>query len=337
MFEESKSYKPFNYPWAYDACVQQVQMRWIPEEVNLASDLDDFHNKLTEKEQEFIRHIFRFFTQADSDVAGGYVNNYLPKFKAHDIRMMLLEFAAAEVNHMRSYSLLLDTLGMPEKEYFNFNNYAQMREKHDYMVDKQYLKSISYSEKEAIALDLACFSLFGEGLQLFSSFIMLLNFSRQGLMQKMGTIVHWSIKDEDHHVKSMIRLLKAFVDDHPEAWSDKVKLAIQGICESMVELEDKFIDLVFDEGDCRNLNREDVKMYVRYTADVRLKSVGLEPKFNVPKNPLKWVEEFLQLPEHTNFFEREVTEYTQGTLKGEWSDYVDSDLFDETSILKKNF
>ena len=69
LLEERNYYKPFNYPWAFEAYKMQQQMHWMPEEVNLADDLKDFRQKLSEGNKKLLTQIFRFFTQADVDVA----------------------------------------------------------------------------------------------------------------------------------------------------------------------------------------------------------------------------------------------------------------------------
>jgi hypothetical protein len=93
------------------------------------------NKKLTNEEKLFLTNIFRFFTQGDIDVAGGYVRNYLPYFPQPEIRMMLMGFAAREALHIAAYSHLIETLGMPEATYGEFLEYQSMRDKHEYFVD----------------------------------------------------------------------------------------------------------------------------------------------------------------------------------------------------------
>jgi ribonucleoside-diphosphate reductase beta chain len=88
----------------------------------------------------------------------------------------------------------------------------------------------------------------------------------------------------------------------------------------MVDLEDKFIDLAFGMVRVADLDASDVKSYIRYIADRRLISLGLKGIMKVKKNPLPWVEEMINAPTHTNFFENRVTDYAKGSLSGDWSD-----------------
>jgi ribonucleoside-diphosphate reductase beta chain len=282
----------------------------------MMEDVKDWKKKLNTTEKDFLTNIFRFFTQGDIDVAGGYVNNYLPYFPQPEVRMMLLGFSAREALHIAAYSHLIETLGLPETMYNQFLEYAEMRDKHDYVTEL----SSKNGTLESTATHIAVFSAFTEGMQLFSSFIMLLNFPRHGLMKGMGQIVTWSIVDETMHTEGMIQLFKTYIKENNEIWNDDLKGKIYTIAEKMVELEDKFIELSFINGPMRDLSQEDVKQYIRYIADRRLISLGLKGIFKVKKNPLPWVEEMINAPVHGNFFENRVTDYAKGALSGKWDD-----------------
>lgn len=316
LTDDRQCFKPFNYPWAYESWLTHEQSHWLFSEVPMIEDVKDWKNRLSKEEKYFLTNIFRFFTQGDIDVAGGYVKNYLPYFPQPEVRMMLMGFAAREALHIAAYSHLIETLGMPESTYAEFLEYQEMKDKHDYVLDI----SSQNGDKASTARHIAVFSAFTEGMQLFSSFIMLLNFPRHGKMKGMGQIVTWSIVDETQHAEGMIKLFRTYVEENKEIWNDDLKGKIYTIAERMVELEDKFIDLSFSMGAIEGLEAEDVKKYIRYIADRRLISLGLKGIFKVKKNPLPWVEEMINAPGHTNFFENRATDYAKGSLSGSWDD-----------------
>ena len=310
LFKERTHYKPFTYDWAFESYDMQQKMHWLPSEVSLHEDVRDWNERLTEPEKNLINQILKFFTQGDVDIAKAYLDKYLPKFKVPEVRMMLTSFAASEANHANSYSLLNDTIGLPETEYKAFQEYREMADKHKYLF-KDKGKGV-----EGLARDIACFSAFGEGLQLFASFVMLLNFQRFGRMKGMCQIVTWSIRDESHHVESMIKLFKEMIKENPNVWNDDFKATIYQTCRDMVELEDKFIDLAFEQGGIRGLEPKEVKQYIRYIADRRLLQLSLKPNYKVKDNPLEWLDWVLNGVEHANFFENRATEYNKGTITG---------------------
>lgn len=307
-------YKPFTYPWAYDAWLKQQQSHWLPEEVPLADDVKDWNTSLSEAERNLLTQIFRFFTQQDVIVGGAYTDHYLQAFRPNEVRMMLSAFSNIETVHMAAYAYLLDTVGMPEVEYSAFNKYAAMKEK------MEYLSQFNMDNPREIAKSLAVFSAFTEGLQLFASFAMLMNFPRFNKMKGMGQIVTWSIRDESLHVESMIKLFRTFIAENIEIWDDEFKKEIYDICRAMVEHEDAFIDLAFEMGGVEGMSADDIKQYIRFIADRRLLQLGLKPNYGVKENPLVWLDEILNAPEFANFFEQRVTEYSRAVTKGSWDD-----------------
>ena len=313
LTEERDYFKPFNYPWAYDRWLKHEQSHWLHTEVPMAEDVKDWKSKLTQEEKYFLSQIFRFFTESDIDVAGGYVNNYLPYFPQPEVRMMLTGFAAREALHIAAYSHLIETIGMPESTYNEFYEYEEMTEKHDFFKSK-------ITNGATLPVKIAAISAFTEGLALFSSFIMLLNFPRHGKMKGMGQIVTWSIVDETQHAEGMIQLFRTLVEENRPLWNDETKSQIYSICEKMVKLEDKFIDLAYRLGDVKGLRAEEVKEYIRYIADRRLISMGMKGIYKRKNNPLPWVEEMINAPTHTNFFENRATDYAKGALSGNWDE-----------------
>ena len=311
LFKERNYYKPFDYEWAFESYGTMQKMHWLPSEVPLHEDIRDWNERLTKEEKNLINQILKFFTQGDVDIAKAYLDSYIPKFKPPEVRMMLSSFATSEANHAHAYSLLNDTLGEPSLLDFKaFQEYKEMADKHTYL----------FKDKgegvEGLVRDIACFSAFGEGLQLFASFVMLLNFQRYGRMKGMCQIVTWSIRDETHHVESMIKLFKTLIKENPKIWKDKFKKTIYQTARDMVELEDKFIDLAFEMGGIRGLTSDEVKKYIRYIADRRLLQLSLKPNYGVKDNPLGWLDWVLNGVEHANFFENRATEYNKGATTG---------------------
>ena len=312
-------YKPFRYPWAYEAWLQQQRIHWLPEEVPLADDVKDWQKNLTPSERNLLTQIFRFFTQADVEVNNCYMKHYSQVFKPTEVLMMMSAFSNIETVHIAAYSHLLDTIGMPEIEYTAFLKYKEMKDKYDYM------QSFSVANKTEIAKTLAAFGAFTEGLQLFASFAILMNFPRFNKMKGMGQIVSWSVRDETLHCLSLIRLFRTFVQENPEIWTEEFRRDLYLVCATIVDHEDAFIDLAFELGGVQGLDASLTKQYIRFIADRRLQQLGLEPLYNIEKNPLPWLDEMLNAVEHANFFENRSTEYSKASTAGSWEEaFADS-------------
>jgi ribonucleoside-diphosphate reductase beta chain len=315
MLDPSISYKPFRYPWAVELTKKHEMSHWIEEELDLSDDVSDWKsNKVTEAEKDYILNVLRLFTQSDVAVGQNYYEYYIPKFKNNEIRNMLGSFAAREGIHQRAYALLNDTLGLPEEEFIAFLEYKEMSDKLDFMTDND------NSTYHNLALSLAK-SVFSEGISLFASFVMLLNFQRQGKMKGMCKVVEWSIRDETMHVEGMTQLFKTFCQEHPRVVTDSFKKEIYKMARQVVDLEEKFIDLAYgDATEISDLSRKDVSEYIKHITDRRLLQLGLKPNFGVKDNPIEWLDWLLNGADHTNFFENRVTEYEIAGLVGQWND-----------------
>jgi glutaredoxin 3 len=311
LLKPSKAYRPFFYDWAFELARRHEQAHWVEDEAELGDDVTQWKDgTITENEKNHIVQILRLFTQSDVAVGQNYYDYLIPRFKNNEIRNMLGSFAAREAIHQRAYALLNDTLGLPEDEYSAFLEYKEMADKIDFMT------KADVGTHKGLALALAK-SVFNEGLSLFASFVMLLNYQRFGKMRGMCKITEWSLSDETMHVEGNSRLFKTFCAEHPRIVTDEFKKEIYEMARSVVQLEDKFIDLAYKIGPVHGLGADEVKKYIRYIADRRLIQLGLKGNWKVKDNPLSWLD-WLTGDRQTNFFEARVTEYDAAGLTGEW-------------------
>jgi ribonucleoside-diphosphate reductase beta chain len=311
LLEFSKTYKPFKYPWAVELTKKHEEIHWVEDEAELSEDVMDWKTKLNDAEKDFITQVLRLFTQSDVQVGENYHELLIPKFRNNEARNMLSSFANREGVHQRAYALLNDTLGLPDEDFHKFLEYTEMSDKIDFM------KQGETNSHTGLALSLAQ-SVFNEGLSVFASFVMLLNFQRYGKMKGMGTIVEWSIRDETLHVQGNAKLFREFCQEHPRIVTDELKSKIYQMSKDVVKLEDKFIKLAFNGLEMEGLTETDVKQYIRHIADRRLLQLGMKPNFKVKDNPLPWLDWVLNGASHDNFFEKRVTEYSVNGMEGDW-------------------
>jgi ribonucleoside-diphosphate reductase beta chain len=311
LLDFSTTYKPFAHPWAVELSKKHEEIHWTEDEAELSEDVQDWKTKLTDVEKNFITQVLRLFTQSDVQVGENYHELLIPKFKNNEVRNMLSSFAGREATHQRAYALLNDTLGLPDEDFHMFLEYKEMADKIDFM------KQGDINSHTGLALSLAQ-SVFNEGLSVFASFVMLLNFQRFGKMKGMGTIVEWSIRDETLHVQGNAKLFREFCEEKPRIVNDELKSKIYQMAKDVVKLEDRFIKLAFDGMEMEGLSEEDVRQYIRHIADRRLLQLGMKPKFGVKDNPLPWLDWVLNGASHDNFFEKRVTEYSVNGMEGDW-------------------
>jgi len=314
LLQESLAYKPFIYPWAVELTKKHEEVHWVEDEVELSEDVQDWKTKLTGEEKDFITQVLRLFTQSDVQVGHNYHELLIPRIKNNEVRNMLSSFANREGVHQRAYALLNDTLGLPEEDFHKFLEYKEMADKIEFMGAGE------INTQTGLALALAQ-SVFNEGMSVFASFVMLLNFQRFGKMKGMGTVVEWAIRDESLHVQGNAKLFRTFCEEHPRIVNDELKSKIYQMAKDAVALEDRFIKLAFKNYEVQGLTKEEVKQYIRHIADRRLLQLGLKPKYKAKDNPLPWLDWVLNGASHDNFFEKRVTEYSVVGMEGDWGTY----------------
>jgi ribonucleoside-diphosphate reductase beta chain len=317
------TYDVTRYGWAYEFWKRQQQTHWMGEEVPLGSDIRDWaSDRVTDADRALLTQIFRFFTQSDVEVGDNYLKRYIPLFQPLEVQMMMAAFSNMETVHIDAYALLLKTLGMPQTEFEAFRDYDAMKAKADYM------HTFGVGTVSDVARTLAMFGAFTEGMSLFASFAMLLNFPRHNKMNGMGQIVSWSVRDESLHCEGIVKLYHEW-DRETGAVTKAVRDDIVDVAKTMVGLEERFVDLAFELGEVEGMTAADIKSYVRYIADWRLTQLKLPPAFGyferaddayaqVRPHPLPWLVDILNGVEHANFFEQRATEYSKAATRGSW-------------------
>jgi len=305
-------YRPLEYPSYFEYFQKQNQAHWLPTEVPMESDIADYRFNINDEDRNLLIQILRFFTQGDIEVNNNYNQKLIPAFPKPEIKMMLSAFASMESTHVWAYAYLNDSLGLPEKEYSAFLEYESMKNKYDY------IQNFNVNTVEDLAMNLGVFGGFMEGVSLFASFAILMNFPRLGKLRGVGQIVTWSIRDETLHSQAVCELFRDLIGENRHLWKEPLQSKLYEACDAMVKLEDHFIDTCFAMGPVQGLTPEEVKQYVRYTADKKLNELMLDKIYNEP-NPLEWLDIMVNAKEHTNFFENRATEYAKGAVLEDWT------------------
>jgi ribonucleoside-diphosphate reductase beta chain len=317
LLKAPRVFKPMKYPEAFEHWDKHDKMVWHWDEVPLADDVADFAVADVE-ESNFITEVMRLFTQSDIEVGHGY-DVLLRIFKPTEVSMMLRGNADRENTHIAAYSLFTETLGFPDSFYSEYLEDEQMADKINFITDSQVKKREDYdnfTEKEYIQdimYMLAVYATLTEGVSLFAQFAMLLKYQTVNKYKGLGTLVEWSIKDEEQHVQSNSWLFRTFVSENIQYFDDDIKKRIYDATRELVAKECALVDTLNPP----HMDNEEVKQYIRYIADQRLMLIGFKANYEIKTNPLPFMEELTGVV-LTNFFEGKVTEYTKGSLTGSW-------------------
>jgi ribonucleotide reductase beta subunit family protein with ferritin-like domain len=206
LLKERLAFKPFEYQWAYDAWFKQQNAHWLHTEINMQKDIKDWNEGLTPAEKNVIGNILKGFTQTET-IVGEYWSSYVTKwFKIPEIKMMAITFGAFETIHSVSYSYLNDTLGLTDFEAF-LEDEATMKKLNSLMEIDSNDTSLTN-----ISRSLALFSACAEGIQLYSSFAVLLSFMKKNMMTGISKQMIFSVRDECHVEGTEILTNKGWVD-----------------------------------------------------------------------------------------------------------------------------
>jgi len=300
-------YKPFEYNRAYEYFEKQQNAHWLPSEVAMSKDISDWKGKLTNSERLVIGQILKSFTQTEINVNEYWSTRISKWFPKPEIAMMASAFGAMESIHIVGYSYLNDSLGL--------DDYSAFLQDETAVAKLDALKQVKGKSKRDIARSLAIFSGFTEGVNLFSSFAILMNFSRFNLLEGVETIVSWSVRDESLHSEAGCWLFRTFIEENPDIWDDELKKEIYNAARLSVKLEDDFIENAFSLGEIRGLNPSDLKNFIRMRANAKLHDLGLKTNWkNIDQESLKkmaWFDELSGGTKLTDFFSSRVTDYAK--------------------------
>lgn len=311
-------YKPFEYPQAFEYFMKQQQAHWLWTDINMAGDIKDFNENLSVHEQGVITRILQLFTATELLVGEYWSEKVVKFFPKPEVLQMALTFAGMETIHVAAYDYLNTSLGLSDKEHQKIITEPALIARQEKI--SAVLKNTD--SVEGMAQALAVFSGFVEGVSLFSSFAALMNFSRFNKMKGVMQIVSYSSKDESLHSEAGCWLFRTLIAENPDIWTDDLKRTIYQSARDIVELEDAYIDYVFQDEDVQGLSPKQLKAYVRFRADTKLQDLGLKRNWkNLNMEDAKavssWYDMLVSGQEHTDFFSQRPTSYSKGHV--EWS------------------
>lgn len=311
-------FMPFEYVWAYDYWLKQQNVHWLHTEISMAADIQDWKSILTESEKEVVGSILKGFTQTEVIINDYWATKISKWFPKPEIAMMSSAFSNMETIHMKAYAYLNESLGLDD--FSAFIQEPTTKAKIDNLIET------NGKTKQDIAKSIAVFSGFAEGVQLFSSFAILMNFSRFNKLKGVGQIVAFSVRDESMHSEAGCKLFREFIKENKDIWNDDLKKEIYEAARNAVQLEDNFIDNAFKLGKIDGVDPYDLKAYIRARANTKLNDLGLKNNWkNLDKEAVYRISEWFDFMtvgvEHADFFSNRVSTYSKGNIN--WDEMYD--------------
>ena len=326
LFTERIPFKPFEYPEYYtEGWLKQAQAFWLHTEISMQGDVKDWNENLLPHEKHLVGNILLGFAQTECAVSDYWTTMVTKWFPKHEIKQMAMMFGSQETIHATAYSYLNESLGLEDFEAFLHE--PAIAEKFDFLTSTtaewthEDLQTNPIARKE-VARSLAIFSAFAEGVSLYSSFAVLYSFQMRNLLKGIGQQMKWSVRDESLHSKMGCELFREMCNEYPELHNE-VKDDVHQAAKYMVEMEHKFIDMIFEQGDLENLKSDNLKEFISKRGNEKLKELGYEPTFefdDTKASNLDWFYHLTGGTTHTDFFAVRPTDYSKANEGEDFND-----------------
>ena len=318
LFDERVAYKPFEYPEYYtEGWLKQAQAFWLHTEISMSGDIKDWNEKLNESEKNLVGNILLGFAQTECAVSDYWTQKVVGWFPKHEIQQMAMMFGSQETVHAVAYSYLNETLKLEDYEAFL----------HEPATAERFDNLVAYGGKSpiGIAKSLAIFSAFAEGVSLYSAFAVLYSFQLRNLLKGIGQQMKWSVRDESLHSKMGCQLFRHMCEETP-GLKEECKDHVLEAADIMVDLELKYIDKMFEQGDIENLKKEDLKNFIKKRANEKIVELGYTESsqhfgYNEDKaSALDWFYHLTGGVTHTDFFAIRPTDYSKANEGEDFED-----------------
>jgi ribonucleoside-diphosphate reductase beta chain len=318
LFDERIAYKPFEYPEYYnEGWLKQAQAFWLHTEIPMTADVKDWNEKLTPAEKHLVGNILLGFAQTECAVSDYWTQKVVGWFPKHEIQQMAMMFGSQETIHAVAYSYLNETLGLEDFEAFL----------HEPATADRFENLVSYEGKDkiGIAKSLAVFSAFAEGVSLYSAFAVLYSFQLRNLLKGIGQQMKWSVRDESLHSKMGCQLFRHMCEETP-GLKEECKNHVLEAADIMVDLELKYIDKMFEQGDIENLKKEDLKNFIKKRANEKIVELGYNEEADhfefdaTSASTLDWFYHLTGGVTHTDFFAIRPTDYSKANEGEDFED-----------------
>lgn len=314
---------PIKYKWARTHYKNGVNNNWVPDEVNMQVDVEQWKTPgaLSEDERRLVMWNMGFFSTAESLTANNIVLAVYAHVTNPECRQYLLRQAYEEAIHTDTFIYSCDTLGLdPDEVYTMYHRIPSIKAKDDFVIDMTksvldpYFTTDTPENIQRFVHDLIGYYIIMEGIFFYAGFAMMLSMMRQNKMVGVGEQFQFILRDESVHLAFGRDLVNTIVSENPGIWTPEFRAVITQNIKTAVELEIEYARDCLPRG-ILGLTADIIEGYLKYTADRRLESIGLSKVYGA-KNTLPWMSEMMDLRKEKNFFETRVTEYQVGAI--EW-------------------
>ena len=313
--------------WAWDKYQAGCANHWMPNEINMAADINLWRdpNGLSEQERIIVERNLGFFATADSLVANNIVLGVYKHITNPECRQYLLRQAFEEAVHTHAYQHVVESLALDQAKIFNmYREVPAVAKKANYALPftqslaDPYFKTGTIENDRRLLRDLIAYYVVFEGIFFYVGFVQILSMGRRNMMVGTAEQFQYILRDESMHCNFGIDMINQIKLENPQLWTSDFEKEIRYIITQGVELEHEYAVDTMKDG-VLGLNADMFREYLEYIANRRFRQLGMDEEYPGAQTPFPWMSEMIDLKKEKNFFETRVTEYqTGGAL--DWDD-----------------
>ena len=345
-------YDKFKYPVFDKLTQQQLGFFWRPEEVSLQKDRADYQT-LNEAQKHIFTSNLKYQILLDSVQGRGPGMAFMPYCSLPELEAAMNIWQTMEMIHSRSYTHIIKNVYADPSEVFDkileddriLSRARSVTKAYDDFIQAAQIYGTGNMWKEGWSdsptatwelndikrkLYRAVANVYIlEGIRFYVSFACSFAFGELKLLEGSAKIIGLIARDESQHMTVTQNILNKWKQgDDPEMVeiAKEEEKNVYNMFKQCVEEEKLWAEYLFKDGSIIGLNDKLLAKYVEWTANRRLKSIGLKAIFDTPisNNPLPWTAHWLSskgmqvAPQET-----EVESYLIGSIKQD----VEKDTF----------
>ena len=313
---------PLKHPFADDIFQKMLANTWVPQEVVMAKDIEQWNspNALTEQERFVYKRSLAFVSNLDGIQTNNLVHNMARHITSPEVKLTIVRQAFEEALHVHSYSTMVEALGLdPEEVYGLYKQDQDLYEKNAYVLKAvNAIEDISFQtgtlETDQMFLEACVGNVILEGIYFYSAFLNFYVLKRNNKMPGSAEMIQFINRDEDLHLLNFIQITNQIKEEQPELWTPEFQEKMRQNIKGAVEMETAWGVSCIGDG-ILGLNKDNLTQYLQFVGNMRLRALGLKPLWESVENPFPWIDEMTQSSmTEVNFFEGRVKEYSTGTL-----------------------
>lgn len=276
---------------------------WVPEEISLTKDANDFKDASDAVKHIFTSNLLRQ-TALDSLQGRGPSQIFTPVVSLPELEALMYNWSFFETNiHSRSYSHIIRNIYNVPKEVFNTIHDTKeivdmassvgkyYDDLHQLNCSKELGKKVDEQEHiNAIWLALnASYAL--EAFRFMVSFATSLAMVENKIFIGNGNIISLILQDELLHKEWTSWMINQVVKEDSRFAKAKqlCENEVYALYMDVIREEKEWADYLFSKGSVIGLNANILKDFVDYTANVALKEIGIKYNSSAPKiTPIPW-------------------------------------------------